>query len=426
VAIAATQAEQTRAIAEASQAVSRSAERVLQRSGGITEAASRNAREAKAACAELVQSTESSRITVEEMERFALTIDELNRTTAHVLDTAGLINAISSQTNLLALNAAIEAAHAGDAGKGFAVVADEVRKLATTALEAASQISTGMENMSRMVEAAIAGSAETLEHSRRTADISRRSSARFQTMTADLNGIAGAIADIDAQIGDIAGHAQVIADHAQEIQAGTATLDEEVRQSAEVAMEEGRETEGVIGILGRYWVGGTRYDEVFALVNGFKEEFERRLAALAARADLWDTRYREVPGSNPAQFDVSYQGLFAAEMTDLYDRWAEALPGTAYAISAAMDGYAPAHHRKVSRPPTGHYETDLLYSRDRRKFTDTGAQRATRSEAAFLFQTYVRDTGEVLSDLSMPVMVQGRRWGTLRIGFKPETVLDQG
>ena len=424
VAISAAQEAQTVAIVEASRSVSRSVEHVSQCSGGITEAANRNAREAESAFAELVQASEASRATVAEMERFTRTIDELNRTTAHVLETAVLINTISSQTNLLALNAAIEAAHAGEAGKGFAVVADEVRKLATTALEAASQISEGMENMGRMVAEAIAGSATTLEHSRRTAEISRRSSERFRHMTADLKGIAGSIADIDHQIGAIAGHAQLISDQAQGIQSGTAGLAEEVRLSAAAALEGGQETEGVIGILGRYWVGGTKYDQVFALVSGFKTDFEARLARLGARADLWDERYAQVPGSNPAQFDVAYQPLFAAEMTALYDQWAAALPGTAYAITARADGYAPAHHSKVSRPRTGQYDVDLLFSRDRRKFTDLGNQRATQSTAPFLFQTYVRDTGEVLSDLSMPVLLEGRRWGTLRIGFTPDTVLD--
>jgi methyl-accepting chemotaxis protein len=89
-----------------------------------------------------------------------------------------------------------------------------------------------------------------------------------------------------------------------------------------------------------------------------------------------------------------------------------------------MDGYMPAHLSKASQPATGNYEVDLVYSRDRRKMTDAGAIRAGQSTADFLFQTYVRDTGQVLSDLGMPIMLQGRRWGTLRVGFAPTSVLD--
>jgi methyl-accepting chemotaxis protein len=41
-----------------------------------------------------------------------------------------------------------------------------------------------------------------------------------------------------------------------------------------------------------------------------------------------------------------------------------------------------------------------------------------------LFQTYTRDTGEVLNDLSMPIMVNGRHWGGLIIGLKPEMLTE--
>ena len=35
-----------------------------------------------------------------------------------------------------------------------------------------------------------------------------------------------------------------------------------------------------------------------------------------------------------------------------------------------------------------------------------------------LLQTYKRDTGEILHDLSVPIMVNGRHWGGFRIGLE--------
>jgi methyl-accepting chemotaxis protein len=32
-------------------------------------------------------------------------------------------------------------------------------------------------------------------------------------------------------------------------------------------------------------------------------------------------------------------------------------------------------------------------------------------------QTYMRDTGQILSDLSMPIFIDGRHWGAMIIGF---------
>jgi len=185
-----------------------------------------------------------------------------------------------------------------------------------------------------------------------------------------------------------------------------------------------QETEGVIGILGQYWVGQTHYDQVFATVRGFKADFESRLERMAAHADLWDVAYQAVPGSNPPKYNLSYTGAFAQEMTALYDQWAASIPDTAYALCTNMDGYMPAHLSKASHPVTGNYAVDLVNSRDRRKQTDAGAIRAAQSTAAFLFQTCLSDTGEVLSDIGMPIVLQGRRWGTLRVGFNPASVLD--
>ena len=424
VVISAAQRDQATAIVAASSAVAKAVEVASRNATDITDAAGRNAREAEATAAELAEATTSSRATVAEMEGFAQTIQELRRHTEQVLETASLINKISGQTNMLALNATIEAARAGEVGRGFAVVANEVRKLASDAREAAELISVGMQQMGKMVATTQAGSVAILENSRRATATVARSSDRFRRMTDDLQGIAGSIADVKVQIGEIEGQEAHISHQASRIEQGTRSLAAEVEGSAGLATHASLETEGVIGILGQYWVGGTRYDQVFSLVTGFKGEFEERLAQLAARFDLWDRNYLPVPGTNPPKFDLSFTRAYAEVMTPLYDQWASRIADTAYALCTNMDGYMPAHHAKASRPPTGDYQTDLIHSRDRRKQTDTGALRAAESTEPFLFQTYVRDTGEVLSDLAMPIMLQGRRWGTLRVGFKPDSVLD--
>src|SRR5690606_10260554 len=49
-------------------------------------------------------------------------------------------------------------------------------------------------------------------------------------------------------------------------------------------------------------------------------------------------------------------------------------------------------------------------------FDDQVALNAARATGGVLCQTYMRDTGEIITDISMPVDIDGRRWGAIRIG----------
>ena len=69
------------------------------------------------------------------------------------------------------------------------------------------------------------------------------------------------------------------------------------------------------------------------------------------------------------------------------------------------------------RPVLEHNQVDLVSSRDKRIFNDPTGLRSARNREEFLLQTYMRDTGDILSDLSMPIIVDGRHWGAIRIGF---------
>ena len=82
----------------------------------------------------------------------------------------------------------------------------------------------------------------------------------------------------------------------------------------------------------------------------------------------------------------------------------EDIPGSIYALAIDRNGYLPTHHSQFSKPMTGDCDQDLLNSRHMRIYysNQTEVRRAT-STASMLLQTYMRDTGEVIYDLSMPV-----------------------
>ena len=39
-----------------------------------------------------------------------------------------------------------------------------------------------------------------------------------------------------------------------------------------------------------------------------------------------------------------------------------------------------------------------------------------------LMKTSMRDTGQILNDLSMPIYVDGKHWGAMIIGFDPKVM----
>lgn len=67
---------------------------------------------------------------------------------------------------------------------------------------------------------------------------------------------------------------------------------------------------------------------------------------------------------------------------------------------------------------TGDPQKNLLNSRHQRIFMSntTEKRRCTHIET-MLLQTYMRDTGQILSDLSMPIFIDGKHWGAMIIGF---------
>jgi methyl-accepting chemotaxis protein len=89
-----------------------------------------------------------------------------------------------------------------------------------------------------------------------------------------------------------------------------------------------------------------------------------------------------------------------------------------YAVMVDKFGYLPSHNVRYSQPLTGNLAIDLVNNRTKRIFNDRTGLAAARNKAPFLIQRYQRDTGEVMADLSVPVMVKGQHWGAVRLGYR--------
>jgi methyl-accepting chemotaxis protein len=362
------------------------------------------------------------------VESFRNTVDDLGKSSANILSIVTIINGISEQTNLLSLNATIEAARAGEHGKGFAVVAEEVRELSRRIKPATEEISNNIAAMIKIVERTQTETAQILEYAKDTDGVVTTATENFQRMIGDfetandqLIKIAAAIEELSTNNSQVTGKVNNINTLSQEIAA-------DMNVSASSVDTLNGVTEKMLEMVARFKTGEGNFDEVITTAREMRDDFQTRIQSMKDRGiNVFDTQYRAVPNTNPQKYLAAFSETFTKELQTVFDDAAKRIPGTIYCLAIDRKGYLPVHHSAVSQPMTGDPERDLLYSRQQRIYLNNRTeQRRCSHTDPLLLQTYMRDTGEILNDLSMPIFVDGKHWGAFIMGFDPKKMLSQG
>lgn len=121
-------------------------------------------------------------------------ISSIVKMITNLKEKTNVINEIVFQTKLLSFNASIEAARAGEQGKGFAVVAEEVGRLAAHSGRVANEISTSIEESSRLVTTIIDAaqmqieelSASAEERTQHGVDVNSACRSTFETILSQI------------------------------------------------------------------------------------------------------------------------------------------------------------------------------------------------------------------------------------------------
>ncbi|AXT45639.1 MULTISPECIES: methyl-accepting chemotaxis protein [Chromobacterium] len=380
---------------------------------------------ARESYAELKSVAESIYGINQKVGHFNHTVDDLSQRSSSIKTIVDLIKDVSDQTNLLALNAAIEAARAGESGRGFAVVADEVRKLAERVKKATDEISHNIDDMLGLVSETQVETAQITEDTKSAREIVSKASEHFSKMMGDFETTANSLSQIAATMSEfVASNGQVNL-HVAEIHELGHQVTDRLNHTEESATKLSGAAEQVQQLVARFILGEGEFDQIMQTARGARDELQAIMTAqLAAGVPLFDQNYQPIAGAKPAKFRTQYDAKLEKLMQPVYDRAAKSVPGGVFCLAVDTNGYAPTHNSWYSQPLSGDPAKDLINSRDKRKFADVAGLRAARSTQSFLLQTYTRDTGEVLSEVVLPIMLSGKHWGGFRLGFNPEELLE--
>jgi hypothetical protein len=162
--------------------------------------------------------------------------------------------------------------------------------------------------------------------------------------------------------------------------------------------------------------------QVLALAENCRNDVQKELEKLISSnrlslAQVFDTFYIPIPKTYPQKFKTQYDKWTDEVLRIILNNYLEKDKRILFVVAVDRNGYLPTHNTRYSRPLTDDADFNTKNNRTKRLFNDRTGLAAARNTNPYLLQKYSRDTGEQLADLSVPIRIQGKHWGALRIGY---------
>jgi methyl-accepting chemotaxis protein len=408
--------------ASSSQSLASNSEQVSAQASQVGELARQAQENSSQGQRELEHTVTSMQAMSEHTQVAGASITRLQSNSRKIEHIVQLIREIADKINLLSLNAAIEAARAGEHGRGFAVVAQEVRNLAEKTFHATQEI-----------DASVGGILSETEHAVQS----------INTLLVDVQANVGQIEQVGQRLNGILDFSSVLSDQMGGIVTASQTSTQQVRGISRYLSE----IEQELNVFGQSIeaqqvqihdlakLGEDFFDQLLdmrfenlhsrmfqvarAAADAVQQVFEQSLAQGKLRIDdLLSQAYEPIEGTNPPQYRSRFDAFTDLVLPAIQEQVLSENAELIFAICTQKTGYVPTHNNKFAKPPTGQYEVDLVNSRSKRIFNDPTGIRCGSHTKKMLLQTYKRDTGEIMHDLSVPIHVQGNHWGGFRMGYK--------
>lgn len=350
-------------------------------------------------------------------------IADVSSTLRQVAEASQAINKIAFQTRIVAFNASVEAVRAGDAGRGFGVVAQAVKDLAQLVADSSRDIATVVDQLGQRVRALEA----QLDQGHGNGGGDARSVVDQAIESFESN--FGEVETLMRQTAELSTGNLVLCDRSVDI---LRSFGVEFERSVELIGAIRSETVSLLetgeAAIAEFADSGVETEDtpfIEAVIEGAAAVAALFEAALASGqlnlAELFDERYQAIEGTNPQQYMTAFVPFADDVLPSVQERLLRLSPLVAFCAAVDRNGFLPTHNLKFSRPQGRDPVKNATYSRNRRLFNDRTGLRAARSQSPFLLQTYRRDLGGgdflIVKDVSAPIVVQGKHWGALRIGY---------
>ncbi|MBF0209877.1 MAG: methyl-accepting chemotaxis protein [Desulfamplus sp.] len=381
---------------------------------------------AQASYKELVDVTQKIDQINRAVESFGVTVEKLGQSSANILKVVDIINEIADMTALLSLNATIEAARAGEHGKGFAVVAQEVRELSHKIKPATQTISTNINEIIDIVKLTQSETLEIKDHSQTTKGAVVKAVDNFSSMVSDFEVATDELTKIASAVEELATNNSEITKKVEEINGFSQEIASKMSESEKSIHKLNTVTEKMLEMVSTIRTGTGKFDKFISFCYETKDIYTQKIVEIKnSGVNVFDTNYKKIANTNPQKYLTAFSEPFIQKFQDLVDDRLMKSGGAIYCLAVDKNGYLPVHQKQFSQKMTGDYKKDLLNSRHQRIFfNNTTEKRRCSHTENMLLQTYRRDTGEILNDLSIPIFIDGKHWGAMIIGFDAKVIFN--
>ena len=362
-----------------------------------------------------------SRESLDAVGRARTAVEGIGQEVAAVVDTlqqvaqaASQISQIALQTRLVAFNASVEAKRAGEAGRGFGVVADAVKDLAARVEASSRHIMSTVSDLDARI-GTLAGEIRarpSTEPEGRFHSALREVEGGVERIAESATQSRGICAALNARMAEVEGEMQATGRALDTALARSESLLKISETLIETVAECGVENEDTPYIRAAQQAAG----QIARLLE------DALRTGTISRADLFDTQYRPIAGTNPPQHLTRFVPLADRLFPQVQERLLGLNDKVVFCIAVDRNGYVATHNAKYCHPQRGDLVWDTANSRYRRIFNDRTGLASARNLRPFLLQTYRRDMGGgrfvLLKEVAAPITVGGEHWGGLRLAFQ--------